>query len=187
MVIEIPEFGRCCFCMPLRRGIATYGYMNIVWSTLMLLMLIHYNPYLEFAYLYLNLLSYIGWEASIALYSVDIVVSFCLVIGTHLKNVKLLKAYVCYVVLTLLALFTFNLVQSFKIINFFFVISSLTGLFISLCIHVYILILVWSLIRKIETATAEDGYQNQLHQFVNLEDGENIVIEKDSTTIPVET
>ncbi|XP_045499756.1 uncharacterized protein LOC123697328 [Colias croceus] len=187
MVFEIPELGRCCFCMPLRRGIATYGYVNIVWSAIMILLLAHYNPFLEFAFLYSNLLLNVGWEASIALYSIDIVVSLVLVVGAHLKHVKLLKAYICYVLFSLLVLLILNLAEFYKTNYILMEISSLIGFIISACIHSYTLILVQSLIKKIETATPADGYQNQLNQFVTLEDGEINVKENDSVAIPVET
>ncbi|KAH9645119.1 hypothetical protein HF086_005664 [Spodoptera exigua] len=48
MYCDWPTLGRCCFCMPLRRGILTFGYINLIFSAFMV-GVYSYSVHTEFA------------------------------------------------------------------------------------------------------------------------------------------
>lgn len=43
MRVDLPECGRCCFCLPLRKGVLTYGYISLVSFFCQLIFKIHIN------------------------------------------------------------------------------------------------------------------------------------------------
>ncbi|CAH4031689.1 unnamed protein product [Pieris brassicae] len=161
MIIETPLCQRCCFCLPLRRGIIAFGYFNIIWSTLMTAFMIFTNHSIFIIH---GTSQEWGEPATYIASIVDILLSVVLVIGGHKNLTICLKVFFYYTCLTLLAIFVIqiyaltNLVYSDTVIE--------TGLFIiSTIIHVYILLQINSLINKINHSTTETGYENQLGEF----------------------
>ncbi|XP_047997913.1 uncharacterized protein LOC125235408 isoform X1 [Leguminivora glycinivorella] len=86
MYCDFPELGRCCFCMPLRRGVLTFGYLNFFFSVFMIGV---YSYYMNLAsdnlhLLYHGSLSVIPVEACLFIYCLEIVFDLVLLYGTHL-------------------------------------------------------------------------------------------------------
>ncbi|XP_038212760.1 uncharacterized protein LOC119832985 [Zerene cesonia] len=187
MFCEIPEFGRCCMCMPLRRGILTFGYINVLFAAFMIgvySFAVH-NDY-GFILIYHGTLSGLEDEMCLILYLVDFCFGLALVYGAHTRHIMCLKSYYYYTLTTLLAMFILQVVGMFSTRYFLMWIMEATALFVTgFLLHIYLVLLVRSLLKKLENPG--HSYENQLHQFVNGE----IKIETNgvypSTVIPNET
>ncbi|CAH0726751.1 unnamed protein product, partial [Brenthis ino] len=185
MFCEIPQFARCCFCMPLRRGVLAFGYLNIMFSVLMI-GLYSYAVHLDagVVLVYHGVSANVEAKLGIALYCVDIIFNIVMVYGAHKIIVSYLKIFYYYtisttvalVILELVSLINYGYLDDFELMSLFF-----TGL----CLHVYLLFLVRSLLLKINNSGR--AYENQLHQFVDGEfkiEGNGIY---PSTVVPIES
>ncbi|XP_047508576.1 uncharacterized protein LOC125051973 [Pieris napi] len=161
MIIEAPLCQRCCFCLPLRRGIIAFGYFNILWSTLMTAFMIFTDHTILLIH---GTAQDWGEPAAYIARIMDIVLSVVLVFGGHKNLTVCLKVFFYYTCLTLLAIFV---IQIYALTKLFYYNSAIeTGLFIiSTIIHVYLLLQINSLINKINKTTSDTGYENQLGEF----------------------
>ncbi|KAF9823080.1 hypothetical protein SFRURICE_015560 [Spodoptera frugiperda] len=91
MKIELPVCKRCCFCIPLRRGLLVWGYIKLLadlyFLTIMsyiLLILIAFSAYgQEFA----------GLVVVIAVFLLDFAMTIVFIIGAHKKIVKYMRLF----------------------------------------------------------------------------------------------
>ncbi|CAH0726745.1 unnamed protein product, partial [Brenthis ino] len=184
MFCELPQFTRCCFCMPLRRGVLTFGYLNIIFSMFML-GLYSYSVHKGFGVelVYHGVSTSAEAELCIAIYCVDILFNVLMVYGAHKQIESFLKIFYYY---TLSITVAVGIIEIVTIIDmgFFFQIEMITFFLVGLCLHLYLLFLVRSLLQKMDDSGR--AYENQLHQFFNGElklGGGGIY---PSTVIPVE-
>ncbi|CAK1542926.1 unnamed protein product [Leptosia nina] len=163
-MIDIPSCGRCCFCLPLRRGVITFGYINIVWSALMIAVISpddHHRPLITF---YGTIQEY-SRTLGIVCRAIDILMSLILVFGGHMKRPLCLKIFFYYTSSTLLAVFVMQIVEMSTTDMLFMEYIEFAMFIFSAFIHIYILLQVRSLIKKLEFATSSDGYENQMQQI----------------------
>ncbi|XP_063385538.1 uncharacterized protein LOC134671609 [Cydia fagiglandana] len=106
--MEAPEFKRCCFCLPLRRGLIAWGYAKVGLDMLMLA----YTS-LMFYFLVLFSLRFVSTDLVIYIFIsacslIDILFNIVFIVAGHKKSIKLLKVSYVYnmVWLGLLALGT---------------------------------------------------------------------------------
>uniref|UniRef100_A0A2A4JJM7 Uncharacterized protein n=1 Tax=Heliothis virescens TaxID=7102 RepID=A0A2A4JJM7_HELVI len=91
MRLELPECKRCCFCLPLRHSLITWGYIRLVISVFNCInLLVLFYRMIES----LDLRLLFGFLIICTL--TDIVLNAMFIIGGHRKNPKLLKAYYVY-------------------------------------------------------------------------------------------
>ncbi|XP_041981467.1 uncharacterized protein LOC121734900 [Aricia agestis] len=167
MFCEIPKFARCCFCLPLRQGILTFGYLNILIDSLMVAIYSYsINRVYGTSLLYHGAVSYMFEdEFSIAMYVIEILFTIVLLYGAHMKHLIYLKTFYYYALCTCVATV---LLEILSLISNGARDLDLFPLFmVGLCIHVYLIFLVGSLIKKMETSGMR--FENELHQFINGE------------------
>ncbi|XP_023951469.1 uncharacterized protein LOC112055533 [Bicyclus anynana] len=185
MFCEIPVFGRCCFCMPLRRGILTFGYLNIVFAAFMVGV---YSYSVHFSYdmamVYHGVAGNADSGVCLAIYCADIIFSVVLLYGAHRQIIIYLKVFYYYTLCTLFATIVLEIIVATQ--RYFFMELELLPLFFAgIAIHIYLIFLVRSLLKKLEISG--HTYENQLHQIVNgeiVKEGNTIY---PSTVVPVET
>ncbi|KAJ2951540.1 hypothetical protein O0L34_g13689 [Tuta absoluta] len=165
MFCEIPDFGRCCFCLPLRRGVLVFGYLGVFFAAFMIGVYsyyVHYdmndNPLLMIKGVFTEKAT--GF--CVAVYCFELVVNCLLVYGAHVKNILFLKIFYYYTVTTTLAALALQIVE-FADNNR--VIEVLVFDFAVLCVNMYLLFLVRSLFLKLEKGSSH-SYNNQLHTIV---------------------
>ncbi|CAH2090116.1 unnamed protein product [Euphydryas editha] len=183
MFCELPEFGRCCFCMPLRRGILVFGYLNILFFTIMIGLYsysIQHNG--DFVLLYHGGMIAVDDEICVAMYCADVIFNILLVYGAHRKIMSYLRIFYYYSITTIVASL---LVEVLSWISSYMAIELLPVIFISLSLNLYLIFLVRSLLKKMETSG--HTYENQLHQFINGECKVDVNGVYPSTVIPNET
>lgn len=183
MFCELPEFGRCCFCMPLRRGILVFGYLNILFSTLMIGLYsysIQHNS--ELVLLYHGGTMTVDEELCIAIYCADVIFNILLVYGAHRKIMSYLRIFYYYNIATILASV---LLEVMSWVYWHISFELLPVIFVGLCLNLYLLFLVRSLLKKMETSG--HNYENQLHQFINGECKVDVNGIYPSTVVPNET
>ncbi|XP_045451912.1 uncharacterized protein LOC123660937 [Melitaea cinxia] len=213
MFCELPEFGRCCFCMPLRRGILVFGYLNILFSMFMVGLYsysIHHNS--EFVLLYHGGTITVDSELCIAIYCADVMFNILLVYGAHrvifLKNISInLSVYVFMFTKQIMLKLHFEMkIMSYLRIFYYYTIATILAsvllevmswvywhismellpvIFVGICLNLYLLLLVKSLLKKIDTSG--HTYENQLHQFINGECKVDVNGVYPSTVVPNET
>ncbi|XP_072943688.1 uncharacterized protein [Epargyreus clarus] len=168
MFCDIPDLGRCCFCMPLRRGILTFGYLNVVFSAFMVgiySMSVHMD--MDVSLLFHGVSSEMDDTVCLVFYCVDILFNLALVYGAHRKILIYIKVYYNYAIATILLMIVLEIISMATSDHFVFLYIELLGLFFAgICLHVYLLILTRSLIRKMQISE-QHTYENQLHTIVN--------------------
>ncbi|XP_050663498.1 uncharacterized protein LOC126964438 [Leptidea sinapis] len=175
MLCEIPEFGRCCFCLPLRRGILTFGYVNSLISAFMIGVYSYtvYHGY-GLSLVFHGATSILEDEMCLVLYIFDFIFSVVLVYGAHKSHIPSLKTFKYYAITTVVTMFILELLNFTSASSSFMWVLDLSGLFFAgLCLHVYLILLVRSFLKKLETPAV--SYENQLYQFVNHEIKDNVV------------
>ncbi|XP_038212762.1 uncharacterized protein LOC119832987 [Zerene cesonia] len=155
MRIEIPECRRCLFCMPLRYGVLTFGYISLIFS----LLCIALEIFLGIDDLAgVTRITYRGNEfltrswLAIFLYLVDIAFVIVLLFGAHMKRVRLLIIYYYYGITTTLASFLMITIADISRDSVYMIID-VCFVFLALVIHIYMLFMVRSLIKKLRQAS----------------------------------
>lgn len=155
--MEIPECRRCCCCVPLRHGILVFGYINLIFSILVVALeafvSVNYVSSYHTMALYKGVAFYSQIWFALILYTVEIVFNIVLLVGAHKKKIKLIRAYYYYGITTTLAHHQapshhqeLYRQWAYFIVECCFVLSSL-GL------QVYLLLLVRSELLKIRQST----------------------------------
>ncbi|XP_022112861.2 uncharacterized protein LOC110991704 [Pieris rapae] len=178
MRIELPEFRRCCFCFPLRRGVLVYGYICLLF-TLFCLWLEIYLGYDDLTGM--TLVAYHGnsfftraWLA-ILLYVIDFVFTIIMLVGAHTKRVRLLTIYFYYGVTTTLATFLTMFIINYDLLNrdLYNVIIEITFIVFAIILHLYMLCLVWNMIKRLKQNSGLT-FVNQVTEVVIEPPAENI-------------
>ncbi|CAF4857222.1 unnamed protein product [Pieris macdunnoughi] len=181
MFCEIPDLGRCCLCLPLRQGILAFGYINVLFSVFMTGVYSYtiHSGFNETMLMYHGSLMQVDDEICLVFYIFDFLFALVLVYGGHTKNTRLLKVFYYYAMTTLL---TTIILQINGVFSSYYPVSFILetfGLFLfwtlknsqpsalRICLHLYLIFLVRSLLKKLEISG--QSYENQLHQIVNGE------------------
>ncbi|KAI5643293.1 hypothetical protein NE865_04711 [Phthorimaea operculella] len=166
MFCEIPDFGRCCFCMPLRRGVLVFGYLGVLFAAFMIGVYsyyVHYDVNDEKPLLFIKgVATNKATGFCVAVYCFELIVNCLLVYGAHVKNILFLKIFYYYTVTTTVAALALQIVEFAEQNRFF---EILVFDFAVLCINLYLLFLVRSLFLKLEKGS-NHSYNNQLHTIV---------------------
>ncbi|XP_047998187.1 uncharacterized protein LOC125235633 [Leguminivora glycinivorella] len=175
--MEAPEFKRCCFCLPLRRGLIAWGYVKVTLNMFML----------AFAGLMFYILASYNsssYNSDVAIFSIiciclpiDIAFTIVLIVAGHKKSIKLLKISYEYNtvwlgMLTLVTCFMLYLdigfVQrlwpyiedrKYLILEFF------TGSAFGICfifVQIYVILLIRSELKKLQNQTLEMQFTNHV-------------------------
>ncbi|CAG9788412.1 unnamed protein product [Diatraea saccharalis] len=169
MYCDCPQFQRCCFCLPLRRGVLVIAYLKILFSAFMVGVYsyeVHVESNTEL--LYQGLSVRLPAEACVFIYCVECVFAAILIYGTHKRITRPVKVYYYFSICTLVSSVLMQIVDIFSINSHssFFIFELGLLCFTGICIQLYLLLLVWNLLKKLDV----DGphvYDNQLHQFIN--------------------
>lgn len=171
MYCDWPVLTRCCFCLPLRRGVLTYGYIHLIVSMIVTGM---YSTSVYFNDEH-NYLSYHGAgarappELCVALYCLEIVFSALLIYGTHTRSVPYIKAFYYFSITTLVAAMILQIVDAAMIAHIGYMLEMLLFFVLTgLALQIYLIILVSSLLKKL-TTDGPHTYENQLNMVVTGE------------------
>ncbi|KAL0829042.1 hypothetical protein ABMA28_003910 [Loxostege sticticalis] len=167
MYCDWPVLKRCCFCMPLRRGVLVVAYLNVVFCGFMVGIYSYAVDVIARADLvYKGMTITLPAELCIFIYIMEMGFNALLIYGAHMRIKKYVKIYYYYAISTTVASFLMFILELTTVYHSFILIEIFLFGFIGLCIQVYLLILVWSLLNKLQ----DDGphvYENQLHQIIN--------------------
>ncbi|XP_026741714.1 uncharacterized protein LOC113503814 [Trichoplusia ni] len=164
---ELPVCERCCFCLPLRYGLITWGYIRLIIAILltagatltfygMLGMALNY-PLVEYTVYSVVL----GFVVLLALN--DVILNTIFIIGGHKKNVKMLRAYYIYSLIlwtttTLLGIasciYTMTLIKLGEIdisLHIWIVLMDVSSLLAQILIQAYVILLVRSEMIKLRS------------------------------------
>ncbi|XP_021205035.1 uncharacterized protein LOC114244321 [Bombyx mandarina] len=171
MRFELPVLRRCCFCLPLRRGLLAWGYFK--------LLAIVVEVYFTITVLYLlfvGLAMFIGFHLILitlplillTLLCVDFIFTVIFLIAAHKKKHTLMEVYYYYLIILVSIIIVLSVLMSSLLLSartnnvelqttrIAVVISS----FLYIFTHCYFLVLVRSAIKKIKD-------QNVTLRFVN--------------------
>ncbi|XP_034832942.2 uncharacterized protein [Maniola hyperantus] len=172
MYCELPKLTRCCFCMPLRRGLLIFGYLNILYSALSVLFLsisFHLDEQ-TIAFLDIDLFDIYIYDI---LYCIDMVFNMVLIYAAHRQIVRCLKVFYYYTMTMLFVLIILMIYFIFsKPDN---VIDYVMSSFVKCCLYIYLIILVRSLLEKLENSSGLT-YENQLQEIIagEIKDGNTV-------------
>ncbi|KAJ8719408.1 hypothetical protein PYW08_011583 [Mythimna loreyi] len=147
---EIPEFKRCCCCLPLRYGLIAWGYFKIIVDLCLI-------PSITYTLVFISILmEYNDKETTmfepelillmiaITLFLTDLILTLLFIVGAHKKNLKLIRAFYFHSMGVWVATF---LLASFTIIisihNFFkykYRIMHLENILMTLCFYFVVLV-----------------------------------------------
>ncbi|XP_049875222.1 uncharacterized protein LOC126373212 [Pectinophora gossypiella] len=186
MFCEVPDFGRCCFCLPLRRGVLLFGYINVLFSAFMVGVYAYCVNGCEsnnFQLIYRGVTTDSVAGVCIAVYCAEIIVNCLLVYGAHEKIIICLKIFYYYSISTTLAAVVLEVVEFANAAHLGRVLEMGILTFTGLCIQLYLICLVRSLLNKLVTA-GPHSYDNQLHTIVSGETKIDNGIYNNSTVVP---
>ncbi|KAJ8720020.1 hypothetical protein PYW07_012063 [Mythimna separata] len=101
MRTELPLCKRCCFCVPLRYGLLTWGYCKLVIAIMVsIAMIVTLYSLVQMAMYYSNNIYVMHHIVVISIVLVvlliDIALNLVFIVGGHTKNVSLLRVYYIY-------------------------------------------------------------------------------------------
>ncbi|KAI5643294.1 hypothetical protein NE865_04712 [Phthorimaea operculella] len=168
MRVEIPDFTRCCVCVPLRYGVLTFGYLNLgftifllsieIWMTVVFDKEYTVSEILQSSttYMYRGVVVFSQMWFILIVYGLEVIFNVILLIGAHSKRTQLIRAYYYYGITTCLAAFVSYVAvrndpvgwRSFDhhVVEFCFAFSGLV-------LQVYLLFLIRSELKKLENKT----------------------------------
>ncbi|XP_049875215.1 uncharacterized protein LOC126373205 [Pectinophora gossypiella] len=105
MRTEVPEFQRCCFCLPVRYGLLIWGYLVLIPNSLLVL-----GDFFECLYLTryafnFHWLIIVRFTVTFAIKILNFIFTFLLIVAAHKKNSRLLKIYYCCELYAVAAMF----------------------------------------------------------------------------------
>ncbi|XP_068628798.1 lysosomal-associated transmembrane protein 4A-like [Battus philenor] len=167
MYCEIPKLLRCCFCLPLRKGVLIFGYINIIFSILML-SLYSYSVHHEmgFTMVYHGSTASLEDAVCVGIYCIEIIMNIILVYGAHMRNVLYLKMFYYYAIATVLMTFIIQVLGLTTSQHIGIVIEMVSLYVTGLCLHLYLILVVRSLLAKLVMSDSH-AYENQLQQIVS--------------------
>ncbi|CAH1637051.1 unnamed protein product [Spodoptera littoralis] len=172
MYCDWPTLGRCCFCMPLRRGILTFGYINLIFSAFMV-GVYSYSVHTELGLFAIYHGTTVGASvpegACVFIYCVELIFTAILLYGTHKKLITYIRVYYYFALTTTVAsclvqILDFTIAVSTRV-GLYMIFEVLPLMFASMSIQIYLIILIRSLLKKMEQS-GPHGYENQLQQIV---------------------
>ncbi|XP_026752612.2 uncharacterized protein LOC113512863 [Galleria mellonella] len=171
MYCECPEFKRCCFCLPLRKGVLFVGYfiifsntLSIIFNSLALSGNTDVFPFHTSGFTYIE--TELAFIISIVLYSIEILFNILLVYGSHQNKIKYVRIYFYFTLATTAVVFVQQIIEMTLIRYSVLIVHSVLLFICYMMLHVYIILLVRSLLKKMEISN-QHSYDNQLHQIVS--------------------
>ncbi|CAH0625272.1 unnamed protein product [Chrysodeixis includens] len=176
MRTELPEFKRCCFCVPLRYGLLTWGYLKLLSTCLLLLTYIGAlyvtvrrvvsDPIAVYYYEEITVFSIV-----IVVLTIDASLTTVFIVGGHQKNSKLLRVFYIYGIVILVLLFIMLSIMivpmlfedSFTPSHIKMYIIDMSGILIEILLQIYFLLLLRSEIVKLN-ANCEFRFVNNAAQ-----------------------
>ncbi|RVE42844.1 hypothetical protein evm_012519 [Chilo suppressalis] len=187
MYCDWPQFQRCCFCMPLRRGVLVVAYIKILFSAFMVGVYSYaVNTDRGTELFYQGFTVRLPAEVCVFVYCVECLVCALLIYGAHKKLPRPVKVYYYFSVCTFVAITLLQIVDIACTRPPYIVIELIIFCFSGLCLQLYLLLLVWSLLKKLEVADGAHVYENQLHQIVNGDLKAEVNGVYNPSTVPVE-
>ncbi|XP_063538335.1 uncharacterized protein LOC134747657 [Cydia strobilella] len=142
--IEIPILTRCCFCFPLRKGLIAFAYGNLILTLVVTGFLSFYISYLrnegitdpsEFPRLIADTTALV----------METVMTVAFIVALHKKHVVLMKVYLYFEIVFSIIGFAYSLAFMTKETA-----SELFLILFQLMLQIYLVILIWSSIVKME-------------------------------------
>ncbi|XP_047028366.1 uncharacterized protein LOC124636343 [Helicoverpa zea] len=146
--VEIPLLTRCCFCFPLRKGLIAFAYINLMLTVVVTCFLSLYISYVrnsseseqaalasEFARLVTDVIALL----------IEVVMTITFIVALHRKHVLLMKVYLYFEIVYSVFGFVYSLAFLTKETA-----SELFLVLFQLMLQMYLVILIWSSIVKME-------------------------------------
>ncbi|CAH4031695.1 unnamed protein product [Pieris brassicae] len=141
--VEIPILTRCCFCFPLRKGLITFAYFNTILSILDVALL---------SYIAVNRSSDLTGESEYprligdtTFLVLEIIMCVMFIAALHMKHVLFMKVYLYFEIVFSIVGFIYSLVFLGEETA-----SELFLILFQLTLQIYLVILIWSSIVKME-------------------------------------
>ncbi|XP_073945969.1 uncharacterized protein isoform X2 [Choristoneura fumiferana] len=98
---ELPVFKRCCFCLPLRRGLVGWGYLRLALDVLAIIRFVFICIEIYSIYIGPVIFEKIMCTATTIYYCIDALFAVFLIVGGHKKSYKLLRISYIYCIVWL--------------------------------------------------------------------------------------
>ncbi|CAH2236577.1 uncharacterized protein LOC120631481 [Pararge aegeria] len=173
MRVEIPECQRCCCCLPLRRGVLVFGYLNLAF-TIFVITIEAWVSMGEYAPYSMTMIRGVQFHShlwlSMSLQAAEILFNIVLLVGAHMKKPQLMRAYYYYGITTTVASIVTFMVLWVKIdcrrcsgIDY---LMEAAFLVCGIGIQVYLLLLIRSELRKIKQNSQNICYVNHASELM---------------------
>ncbi|XP_045451914.1 uncharacterized protein LOC123660938 [Melitaea cinxia] len=144
--VEIPILTRCCFCLPLRKGLIAFAYSNLILTLAVTSLLSMYISAVRNATVEIQDGSeYPRLIADTTALVLEVAMTVVFIVALHMKHVLLMKIYLYFEIVFSLIGFVYSLAFLTK--------ESASELFLvlfQLMVQIYLVILIWSTIVKMQ-------------------------------------
>ncbi|XP_068629447.1 uncharacterized protein [Battus philenor] len=142
--IEIPILSRCCFCFPLRKGLIVFAYSNLILTVVVTALLSMYISYIRNTEI-TDVSEYPRLIADTTALVLEVAMSITFIVALHMKHVLLMKVYLYFEIVFSIIGFVYSLAFLTKETA-----SELFLILFQLMLQIYLVILIWSSIVKME-------------------------------------
>ncbi|CAH0726738.1 unnamed protein product, partial [Brenthis ino] len=144
--VEIPILTRCCFCLPLRKGLIAFAYINLMLTLAVTSMLSMYITSVRTSNLDLQDESeYPRLIADTTALVLEVTMTLIFIVALHRKHVLLMKIYLYFEIIFSVIGFVYSLAFLTKETA-----SELFLILFQLMVQIYLVILIWSSIVKMQ-------------------------------------
>ncbi|XP_012548375.2 uncharacterized protein LOC101742355 [Bombyx mori] len=147
MHVKVPDVKKCCFCIPLRRGILLFGIVNIIISIVAVSFLVITTELHRSTALNDNTMEVTTSTVLFSIFGMSMILNILLLVAGYQKDISMLRLYNYYGVVTIFA----ALIPTFMLLSRKMVFKVLAA-FIAIAMQIYVIILVRSEIVKLEKA-----------------------------------
>ncbi|KAJ8720034.1 hypothetical protein PYW07_012077 [Mythimna separata] len=162
MTIVLPEFKRCCCCLPLRTGLLAWGYFKMIVDVVIIVLLAYLTAIFFMASLYFQDF----YSITVAVVSLitlmtvaaNFVATFAFVIGCHEKKVKKIRRFYVYSICELIVMAVLMMMAVGITIRYWRAetrrghLVIYTIYLLTLALHAYFILLLRSEVIKLETS-----------------------------------
>lgn len=160
--IEIPILTRCCFCFPLRKGLIAFAYINLILTLVVTAFLSLYISYIRHASEQeraVQASEFPRMITDIVALIIELTMTVMFIVALHRKHVLLMKIYLYFEIVYSVFGFIYSL--AFLTTE---TASELCLVLFQLMLQIYLAILIWSSIVKMERdGTVKYSRENDDH------------------------
>ncbi|XP_059059392.1 uncharacterized protein LOC131852695 [Achroia grisella] len=170
MSIKVPEVNRCCFCLPLRKGIITFGCINIILTLFAAACLVVTTELRKLTITHGSSFEVVTSTVLFSILGMGVILNMLLLVAGCQQDISMFRLYNFYGVATVLA----TLVPTFILLSRLQTLEACVTL-AAIAMQCYVIVLVRSEIVKMEEQAKTDLESARHNDIVDVPDRDTLL------------